>query len=89
MLSIRDGPCVCPSKTANPRDNFALPFDTPWKGRTSSFFNVVDSEWGHDSTEYGLQEIDRLVANANAGKCQIMLNPPCLLLCFGNSVISK
>jgi len=43
----------------------------PERGRTSSFCNVVDSELD-DSMENDLQEIDRLVANANAGKCQIL-----------------
>jgi len=31
---------------------------------------TMNSEWD-DNMEYDLQEIDRLVANANASKCQI------------------
>ena len=34
---------------------------------TSSFCNFVDLEWD-DSIEYDLEEIDRLIACANAGK---------------------
>ena len=35
--------------------------------RTSSFCNFVDLEWD-DSVEFDVEEIDRLIANANTGK---------------------